>query len=329
MNRGIAEPARLVSFIAVFTLGGNLVGASPRMQIPPNTKPARPPCTQGLLRDAPPSPTESSPSEPGVVRARYVEIDFSLLAEIKGPPPHTTVEGKAEITLNLFPDTCFQAALDRLEARSGESFSWIGHVLGENEGQVTLVREKDALSASIMVARQAYELRRAPDGRHYVAEIQLGELPPEAPPVRPAPLPAAPPQEAEGPPLLFRSTSGGQPREAEASLLRLRYVIVDLGPLLMATGPPGSGETAKELRLNLFDDTEFTAVLDEIRVVAPNRFAWIGRLRDRPGSRVNLEIHGETLTGAIRLGDAFYEIRPQEGGIHVVRQLKPGTFPPG
>jgi len=116
------------------------------------------------------------------MRARLVNINFGLLSV-----PNKLSEGQAgaskTLTLNLFEDVTLNAALNRIERRSQDSFTWFGHIQGTETSQVTLVVKREVMVGNIRVPGAFYQLRYAGGGTHVIYQINVQAFPPDSEPL--------------------------------------------------------------------------------------------------------------------------------------------------
>jgi hypothetical protein len=78
--------------------------------------------------------------------------------------------------------------------------------------------------------------------------------------------------------------------------------------------------------LNLFPDTQYTAILDRIEA-QENGYAWIGHLVSVDNSQVTLVMGGGQMAGNVTLPDEFYQIRYVGGLTHAIYQVDQSAFP--
>lgn len=121
----------------------------------------------------------SARSNPTIMRARFVKIDFGLLEESvsvgNANGRHTS------LSVNLFDDTVYQAILDSLEQNAPEGFVWIGHLDGVEYSKVTLVVEGNVMSGNITMPGSIYQIRYVGKGIHAIYQIDQSAFPPEEP----------------------------------------------------------------------------------------------------------------------------------------------------
>ncbi len=114
--------------------------------------------------------------------------------------------------------------------------------------------------------------------------------------------------------------------------IRRRFVVIDLDrlPSAPSAGAPSDAPATPPatLRLNLFADAEFTAVVERAWPVASG-YALRGRLVGTAG-RFTLAVRGAAVTGTVLTPDAAYAIRavPSAGnGRHTVSQVERALYP--
>ena len=136
---------------------------------------------QGLFSEVPPTLAGPAAVQRGQVRARTVRVDVAQLSAARdragAAPP---------LLVNLFPDTTFTAALDRIDS-TGSGFVWVGHLENVERSSVTIAVEGTVVAGSIISADAAYTVRSAAEGLHTIAQVDQGAYPPEAPPIEVAP----------------------------------------------------------------------------------------------------------------------------------------------
>src|SRR5262249_32308081 len=117
-----------------------------------------------LFDDAAPPAGRSVPSDPAILRARYVTVRFALL----GSPP-----GAAEtLDLNPFPAISLTAVRDDVvPTSSGQGYVWLGHVLAPEPNRVALVVEDGVMAGNVRAGNAFYQVRYAGEGIHLVYEI--------------------------------------------------------------------------------------------------------------------------------------------------------------
>lgn len=161
----------------------------------------------------------------------------------------------------------------------------------------------------------------------------------ESTPQSPSPPPAATGGSMAGPPVqetsqaaldLFIPTTvqGDLDRSDDPIIVRARFVDINFDLLTRAEGPPGSQFSGGDvLRLNLFEDTSFTAVLDRVESRPPNAFTWVGHIEGVAHSQVTLAVEDEVMSGNITLPKTFYQVRYAGNGVHAIYQIDQSAFP--
>jgi hypothetical protein len=124
-----------------------------------------------------------SASDPAVIRSRAVAVNFDRLNGLA-----QTLA--ALLTLNLFPDTVFNAACDRVEHNRSGTISWVGHLEGIAHSPVYLVIGDELLIGNVTTPDAHYQVRYLGSGLHVVSQIDQSATPPDAEPI-PVRLPPA------------------------------------------------------------------------------------------------------------------------------------------
>jgi hypothetical protein len=147
------------------------------------------------ITDAVKAHQEKEKNDASIKRSRHVQTKLNLLDKQKTPlinqlppgfapdvPPLLTPSNIQEdpIVLNLFGDVTLRAIKDRLEIRSGNRYSWFGHVEGVKESQVILVVEEGNLAGSVLVSGKNYQIRPTGGGDHAIYEVDESAYPPHA-----------------------------------------------------------------------------------------------------------------------------------------------------
>jgi hypothetical protein len=117
-------------------------------------------------------PSVNSATGATIIRTRIVEVNFPLLSGTGGPASVKT------LTLNLFPDVSLTAVLDRVDTQPN-GFTWIGHVDGTSNSQVTLVVQDKVMAGSITLTDKIYQVRYAGNGVHAIQQINQAAFPPD------------------------------------------------------------------------------------------------------------------------------------------------------
>ena len=90
----------------------------------------------------------------------------------------------------------------------------------------------------------------------------------------------------------------------------------------------GQLEPGGELRLNLFEDTVFTGIVERTAPTFSGGKSLSGRLVGVAGGTLTLVVNGNVVAGTVRTPEATYRIRPAENGLHTVSQIDPSRLPP-
>ena len=109
------------------------------------------------------------------------------------------------------------------------------------------------------------------------------------------------------------------------TILRARYAGVRIN-LLRETVRPHVGKARNRVKLNLFEDVCFTAVLDRTQN-GTNRLIWIGHAEGAPHSQVTLVAEKGILSGNITAFEKSYQVRYAGDGVHAIYRIDPNAFP--
>ncbi len=131
--------------------------------------------------------------------------------------------------------------------------------------------------------------------------------------------------------LLQKATAKAQGDAAPAKermIKRSRYVTFDLDSIREKDGSLNADSPkVQTLRLNLFDDAVYEAVLDRLARKRSGAWAWTGHLKGEDGSNVTLIINKDIVAGNIFLTGAAYAIRSAGEGLHIVREIDRSNMP--
>jgi peptidyl-Asp metalloendopeptidase len=112
-------------------------------------------------------------------------------------------------------------------------------------------------------------------------------------------------------------------------LVRTRFVDVNLDLLAsQVERVPGRSVEVQNIRLNLFEDTSFTAVPDRIESTGTGSFSWTGHLQGVEPSGVSLVVRDGVLAGNVSIPGTSYEVRYEGSGVYSINQIDPAAFPP-
>jgi hypothetical protein len=117
------------------------------------------------------------------------------------------------------------------------------------------------------------------------------------------------------------SPAGGTRSASEPTIKRQRLVQADLALLDQL-------QIGDSLALDLFPDTAFRMVIDQVEERPASASSWTGHIVGIMPSQVTLTKWKGLLAANIAVPDAFYQVRHAGNGLHVVRQLDQSAFPP-
>ena len=134
-----------------------------------------------------------------------------------------------------------------------------------------------------------------------------------------------PPQNVAAPALFSsRETPAGVAAiQRDKQVVRWREVGVDTDQLIRSADLSPDGE--RILLLNLFDDTQFVAVADEVDRIAGG-VKWVGSLRGVDLSQVIISIKGEKVFGSISMPGKRYGIHFVGNGVHELQEIDTSRF---
>lgn len=138
-------------------------------------------------------------------------------------------------------------------------------------------------------------------------------------------------QSARGPldSLFLEPPPGAAAPSGDLGTLRSRPVDINFEALVASASAleAAAGRNRVAIRLDLFTDASYVAVLDRITYEWKTNFSWIGHLEGTEGSQVVLVAGGGVLVGSIRLPDAAYRVRYTPEGVHVIEEVDLDAFP--
>ena len=76
-----------------------------------------------------------------------------------------------------------------------------------------------------------------------------------------------------------------------------------------------------ELALNLFDDANFTGVVQETASTFSGGYVLSGRLAGVENGTMTLVVNGNIVAGRVWTPEATYRIAPTDGGFHAIQQV--------
>jgi hypothetical protein len=125
-----------------------------------------------------------TPSEdPTIVRAKRVYINYDILVSNPQQLPTAVSDTAGSLVLNLFDDVVLTAVLDTLDSTIPEFFSWIGHIEGIKQSNVTLVIGEGMVQGSITMPDAFYQISHVGNGVHAIYEIDQAAFPTELDPI--------------------------------------------------------------------------------------------------------------------------------------------------
>ncbi len=126
------------------------------------------------------------------------------------------------------------------------------------------------------------------------------------------------------PVFLFAPVGAGAALEVPAGVLRQRFVGIDFAGLEEVRAQVES-VAGGALRLNLFDDAAFEAVVTDTGPTSAGY--WLtGHLAGKELTSVTLVVNGEVVAGTVRAPGGTYTIRGVGNELYAVRQLDPATL---
>lgn len=79
--------------------------------------------------------------------------------------------------------------------------------------------------------------------------------------------------------------------------------------------------------INLFEDYSPEGDFRKMEVRSLKDISWTGRLAENPLGNINLVLRGENITGDIRDGARYFQIRPVDDGMHWIAEIDPSQLP--
>ncbi|WP_341503160.1 fibronectin type III domain-containing protein [Gallaecimonas sp. GXIMD4217] len=119
--------------------------------------------------------TAALPEQAGALRARAVGIDLQAL-------------GRDRLQLNLFADRRLFAVQTGRRDLGERGQIWLGRLQGEPDSNVVLARVGDALSGTVRLGDELYQIRPLPGGGHLIRQVPGSDPLPEFEPVAPPDL---------------------------------------------------------------------------------------------------------------------------------------------
>ena len=110
--------------------------------------------------------------------------------------------------------------------------------------------------------------------------------------------------------------------------VRRREVTIDFGMLARSRELTRRPDDAPaRLKLNLFDDTVLTAVIDQVKPTSSG-YSLSGRVEGAEHSTVILVVNGEVVAGSVRTLAGTYRIGTVDKRVHAIRQVDESMLPP-
>ncbi|MDD2660306.1 MAG: Ig-like domain-containing protein [Methylococcales bacterium] len=127
--------------------------------------------------------------------------DFGIQQTVKNTLPIKAVKGKNHsvnvnydllnldrLTLNLFNDVVVTAVRDRIIDNVNGHTTWIGHVEGEQESEVFLTVHGKAMSGTVQIGANIYEIEPNDNGQHDIIQVDPSKNPGHSQPKQPGDL---------------------------------------------------------------------------------------------------------------------------------------------
>jgi len=113
----------------------------------------------------------------------------------------------------------------------------------------------------------------------------------------------------------------------DATVIRGRFVHINFSQL--AAKKSRQADVGEPLLLNLFEDTQFTALLDEVQANPSGSTTWQGHLAEvsHDQTQVTLVVKDGVMVGKIAMPTAIYEIQYVGSDLHQIVQLNQAAFP--
>jgi len=127
--------------------------------------------------------------------------------------------------------------------------------------------------------------------------------------------------------ILFAAASRptSQFRAADPTVVRSRFVTVDITALEAARPTEPAAIAPPSVLVNLFDDLAYTAVVDRVDP-AVGGYTWVGHIPGIALSTVTLATVDGVVSGGIVMPEAAYVIRYAGAGVHEVAQIDQSKF---
>lgn len=117
--------------------------------------------------------------------------------------------------------------------------------------------------------------------------------------------------------------------QSDPLTMRRRLVAIDFEMLREARAAAiRRGGASATLKLNLFDDAEFTGIVENVEATSSG-YALLGRIRGVELGTMALVVNGEVVAGTVRVPGATYQIRSDGKGLYAVSQVDLSKLPRG
>ena len=133
------------------------------------------------------------------------------------------------------------------------------------------------------------------------------------------------------PPDLFLHAENTEEVEVKKSPFIVRSRLVNVDFTLLSKLQENLMEEPDEehqLVLNVFENLEYTLIIQKIERNRSGSFSWYGQLKDIPRSQVVLVINEEKVFGNISKANFSYQIRHISEESHAIYEIDPSKFPP-
>lgn len=226
------------------------------------------------------SPMEDDPS---VVRSRSVTADLSELLPGAG---RSALKSALRLSLNLFPDVAFTAALEARTAPDQPYVAWRGYLEGVPDSVVTFVASRGQIAGLVRTLEKVYRIRFLGAGHpdvYAVEELDTSLLEDEAEPIRVDP-----------------SSLGPDPGVAPAKSVDDGTLVDVLVVYTPAARAAAGGREAMENQVALaIDETnvilERSRVIPRVRLVRAEEVAYVEDLQDMTEDLFRLQRKGDRI----------------------------------
>ncbi len=133
------------------------------------------------------------------------------------------------------------------------------------------------------------------------------------------------------PPNLFLPAENTEDVEVQQSpfIVRSRLVKVDFELLsILQESLTAEPDEEHQLILNVFENLEYTFIIQKIEKNRSGTYSWYGQIRDIPMSQVVLVVNENRVFGNISKRNFSYQIRHISEEAHAIYEIDPSKFPP-